>query len=838
MKSIVLILNCLMLVIALVAVLVALAFAPVVQTWIAQALFARQSAVQGSVEAVSAHFGKVEIGGLTLKSDGAGLTVPTLRAELPLMTALLDRRFVVRRLVAKGWTLDLRQAPVVKEAAEKAGSGPEVEGVSEAPVKTEPVSAQDIVRIFRGTLSRWALPCDVSLDGADLEGDVVLPLQTGSAPTRMHVIIKGGGMAAGREGAFTFDAACDFMDPAFSEIALTGRGGLAIAMKSPRTFSRVEVKGDFSAGGGPFPNGLTFSADATDALGADGETFSVDLSREGQHLATILARLPGGADQFSGTWKFDLQDSDVALFTLGRPLPHFTATGEGRFDSDIALTRVHALGRLSASISNPGALGAGMSNLGVLGPWIERLGAVAVTAGFDEGYRSGQSIRVEHRMRPWPEPDRLLQSLQPFEVDEHTGELKPANPADAWMQVSIRGFPLEWLSGLTGGFALSGGDAAGEFIVRTDKGGFDVRSKTPVTAAGVSLQRASKTFGRKLDVSLSLIADYNSQEWHFQAAPLTVASEGSRLATVVARASRPAGSDEPVVVSGTWNVDLQILAAKAVVPDLGWISGRSASGDFSAKVGTSIVLDGKLIVLGYDERHSVSAGVHVEADADGRILFLGPVKVASGPGESDLSTEGTWIPGGAENRFYLKLSGKDVFIEHLRLIADSLAAAGGVPKTASAGAKSPAGIRDRVPFWGDWAGRVLVAFDRVKAGEYVFKEVGGALEVAHGSVHLEGGGGALADQRFTNVEGLFCSMPPLNCPTISRRRPPSIESTWSLSFPAADYRGNPPVEGSFSMAATLIGNGIKSGGSFRPYEGRVPADQHGRDCAVPKDRRG
>ena len=787
------------LVLALAAVLVALAFAPVVQTWVAQAILAREPALHGSLGSLSARFGRLEVSELQLKIDGAVLTLPLLEAELPLTTALWDRKLPVRRLVAKGWTLDLRQIPAPNGAGEPAGSTPVAEGGTAAPAPAEAVSAQDVARIFRGTLSRWALPCDVSLEGADLEGDVVVAAPVGSAPARVHVIIKGGGMAAGRDGDFAVDASTEILDSELSVVAIASHGHLIVAMKSPRTFSRVEVKGDFSAEGGPFPNGLAFFADAAAAVGVGEESYSVDLSRGSQHLATIFARWPENTNQLAGTWKIDLQDSDVALFTLDRPLPRFTATGEGQFDTDVAFTRAHALGHLSA----------GMSNLSVLAPSLERLGAVTVDTSFDVAW-SGRSIRVDRLSASLSGtgPAAVVQSLQPFEVDVPAGDLKPLDPAGDWMEIAVRGFPLSWLSSPADQFALSGGDATGEFIIRTDKGGFAMRSKSPLTAAGVSVQRANKTFGPKLDLSVSLLADYGSQGWHCQAAPLMVSSGGSRLATIDAKASQPGGPDQPIAIAGTWNADLPALASKTLVPDFSWISGRSASGDFSATVGTSLVLDGKLAVVGQDEHDSLTASAHVEVDGDGRISFLAPVKIAFGPGVSNLSAEGTLIRDAAVTGLYVKLTGKDVVLEHLRLIAASLAAAGGVPLAATAGPETQAKIRDRLPFWGDWEGRVALAFDRVNDGDRVFSKIGGVFKVDHGSVRLEEGQGEFSGQRFTNVKGALVFNDVAEFP-YDLKATASLEKVDAATlFPAPNSGGYPAIEGQYSIACTLSGNGI------------------------------
>jgi hypothetical protein len=376
------------------------------------------------------------------------------------------------------------------------------------------------------------------------------------------------------------------------------------------------------------------------------------------------------------------------------------------------------------------------------------------------------------------------------------------------MEGSIQGFPLAWLSGLTDGFTFAGGDATGEFVVRAANGGIALRPKTPLTAAGVAVERAGRTVGRKLDLSLSLLAAYGPQGWQIQAAPLQVGSGGCRLAELDIKASRPAGPDQPIAIGGTWNADLQAPAFKEAVPDLSWFGGRSASGDFSATVGTSTEWDGKLAVVGRDERRSISASMHAAVDEGGRISFLAPVKVAFGPRVSDVSVEGTLIRDEAKTYVYLKLNGKEVVLEHLRLLTGVVAAAGGLPLAEVAGSATLARVRDRIPFWGDWAGRVTVAFDRLKAEDMTFEGVGGAFQVDPHSVHIEEGRGAFAGHHFANVAASLSF-------DVAAESPYSLRATVSLDpieaatyFPASHPEGSPFIEGRFSVAGTLVGNGI------------------------------
>jgi hypothetical protein len=543
---------------------------------------------------------------------------------------------------------------------------------------------------------------------------------------------------------------------------------------------------------------VELSADVAAALGTGEETYSLDVSRGDRHLATVTARFPEAASRLAGTWALDLQDSDVAPIARGRPLPRISAAGNGQFDADVQFVTVHAVGRLSAT----------MGQLDVLAPFLKRFGPGTFDSSFD-AVQSGKSLRVAHldMSLTGAGSAAVAQALQPFEVDETNGNLEATDPADDWMNISIRGFPLGWLAGITDGFALSGGDAAGEFTVRTEKGKFAVRSKAPLTANGVAVERAGRTVGRKLDLSLSLLADYGPEGWQVQAAPLKISSSGGRLAELEIRASRPAGPDQPMAFGGTWRADLLAPAFRDAIPDLGWIGGRTASGDFSATMGISTEFDGKVAVIGRDERRSITASVHGAADGGGRISFLAPVKVALGPNASDVSIDGTLIRDAAETQVYLKLNGKEVVLEHLRLLAGAVAAAGGLPLAGLAGPETPARVRDQIPFWGDWAGRITFEFDRLNSGDAAFDHAGGTFQVAHRSIHLEGGRGALASHHFADLDGSISF-------DAAAEFPYSLKATASLDpvevapfFPTAPG-GSPPIEGRFSIAGTLMGTGI------------------------------
>ncbi len=789
MKFIRLFLACLVVALVLVAVLVLAAIAPATQTWYARMKLSSRPGLKGSLESLSAGFGEVDVEGLRMEVAGAVLTLPSLQAKLPLTVAVLRRRAEVGSLVARGWTLDLSRAP------ERA----------DAPVDLADAGAvsAEAARAFLGVLSRLRLPFDGSMDGVELEGDVVLARPPGTSAVQVHLTITGGGMASGKDGAFDVDALATVPGSAFNAVDAHGR--VVVAMDSPRTFNRLEIKAAVSGLGGSRQSDVTLAGVATAARGAGVETYTVELARGSRNLAAVTGRFSLAARRVTGTWNVDLVESDMAPFALGRTLPSISAKGHGDFDADAAFARVHALGSITAAASRLGALAAPL----------ERLGAVTLETRFDLA-RSGRSIRFDQLdiALAGDRPAASVRSLQPFELDERTGSVKVADPAGDWLGVSIRGLPLAWLSGLAEGLTVTGGDATGEFAIAASNGGFALRPKTPLAAAGVSVQSAGRVIGRGLDLSLSLAADYAPKGWQVQWEPLTIDGAGRRLAATEGKASRPAGADEPIGVAGTWTADLEALASQAAIPALAWSAARSASGDFSASVGTSKEVEGKVAVLGRDPGHSLVASVHADIDSDDVVTFAMPIKIAFGSSVSELSAEGTWSGEKAGNWVDAKLTGGDVSLEQLRVLAAPIAAAGGValPKTMASGADprtAPEVARDRIPFWGDWSGHVTVAFDRVRTGDDGLSFVGGSFDVDRGSIHLKSGRGGLGRHVLTGVEGSISFDAAADFPYILKATAPVVNDIDAAPLFAAQVHGDDPIfEGHFSLATSLSGKGI------------------------------
>ena len=312
---------------------------PRVQTWAARRVLATHPEIGATLGSVSAGLGRVEIKNLRVEAHGAVLTLPAIEADLPLVSAGLWHRVTVTRLVAKGWTLDLTKAARVGQSLDQPRLRAALAAVDfsllSAARAAEP-SGATAAQIFQGVFAQLALPVDLSLDGVDLEGEVILPAARGHA----RLSFTGGGLGAGREGRFELVATAALTSTTVS--TLETHAAFTAAMDGSRNFTRLGVTADATASGLQFPRGVKLSTSATATRSASGEDYALALATPDKQLVAVRASFPLTARKLTGTWKVDVRDADLAPFTLGRVLPPFIAAGEGQFDSDAALTEMHA----------------------------------------------------------------------------------------------------------------------------------------------------------------------------------------------------------------------------------------------------------------------------------------------------------------------------------------------------------------------------------------------------------------------------------------------------------------------------------------------------------------
>jgi hypothetical protein len=829
------------------------------QTWAVRRVLSSRADARGSVESFAAVPGKVSILGLRLERNGIVLTLPSVEADLPIVRAKLWHRVAIRRLVARGWVLDLTKAPAGAAAGNaarvlnpaEAARGPlaGAEGAGPAPQADPaglPSRAEQAAMAFRGIFADLRLPFDLSLDDVELEGDVMMrnPNAGASAPLTVHVIFYGGGLATGREGRFTFNATAARAASADEPVnAMTVSGTLGATMDTPRSFTRAAVHIRAAARGLKLPNGVRLSADFSGSKGPFGETYALSLTGETKELATMAAGFSSNTGKVSGTWKLDIRDDDLEPFAFGRPLPLFDLVGSGRFDSDASLYQTQVSGSLNATADR----------LAAVGPEFSAIGAVKLAADFDIT-RRGSLYRFDHLRAALSgaQPVLTIQGLQAFAFNAGTGELQVADATRDLVGVTLQGVPLDWARPFLPGVELAGSPVRGEIVALAGGGGLALRTRSPLEFAWLSVARNGRPLVSDIELQLEFAMDYTPQGWQIEVsrcAGVGPATGGGVqvggppdlrpfLFTLSGKCGRLAGAKQPIKLAGRLDAQLPAILAQPGIAsmlrpgaDSALASGKLAC-DFSANLAEQRMVETRLSVSNLVLVGPIGAGVagadagqeglvpvaditsnaRFDIGADGRAAVTMPLLFQKGGVKSDATLTGTVFL----DRGTVVVEGD---VASANIACDQLAplvALFGTGKAAPAGAQgnSQAAIApkhepapDAAPAWAGFGGQLKVSLARLEHADTILSGVSGTLRAEASSLQVDGFRVGFADGGEARVNGSLTFAP-------RTARPYSLRADLAIDdlnaaevFRTVNSDSPPTVEGKFDLAAHVLGDG-------------------------------
>ena len=557
---------CFLIAIGALALLAGLAFQPEVQSWALRRYLAARPQWRISAEGISANLNRVRVRNLRIERDGVVLSAPLVTAELHPLALLFGRPVSIRRLTARDWTLDLTRITRRRTGGPAAAiaTRPRSEASIVASARAGPVGpAPPVDEVFRGLFRRLTLPEGLRLDGLEGEGNLLLPPPSGRAGTalRAHARFGGGGLKPGGVGHFTFEVAQDF-PPGAAPVNSVGASGTAEAtLDLAGAFTRLAVRINAAARGEEFPGEVRLSADLGAARGAFGETYTLTLVRDGKKLASSSAQFQNNAPGIDGDWKFNLADSDLSPFALGRTLPVFAVVGQGRFDTDETLELGHVSGELDAMLDR----------LGVVWPKLEGVGTVRLKANFDLTHHRGL-LRVDQLQASLDgaKPILSVRALQAFAFNARSGELQVADSARDLLSIAIQAVPIDWAQPFIPDLIVSGGPIHGDFVASARRGRLAFHSKAPLAMTGVSIARGGRLLLHDLGLSVGISADYTPQGWQSDLRG-EVADAGVRgpspLLSVSAKIGRLTGAGQPVKITGQFEERFAGLRRPARISD-------------------------------------------------------------------------------------------------------------------------------------------------------------------------------------------------------------------------------------------------------------------------------
>ncbi len=760
----------------LMVIAVALAFTPGVQTWAARKFAPAGPELTVDIGRVNAGLSQSRLENVRVVQPGLVLTLPLVEIDVGVLDAA-GGKVEIKRLVAKGWILDLSSPAAVSPTA---------------PGKTPEAAADEA---FDGLFKLLELPFDLMVDGVDLIGEVLLP--AGNA----QVALSGGGVAAGQDGRFTLTTNLKTTDGS----ALVVNGVLATRMNTPRTFERIEFTANATATGPQVPKGAALDFAASAIREGQSENYLLTLRSGQRHLFNATMTLPQGDAPLAGSWKLDATHADAAPFTLGMALPEFAAKGQGTFEADRAFSQIKTAGTLDATADK----------LAALQPEFAALGRLAFSAAFNVATQ-GDIVRLNtfDARVAGAKPVANVTALQAVEFNTATGELTAADPAAELLRITLDGVPLAWAAPFLGDLVLTGDDVRGAFTASARDNGFTLRPAAPITLGNLSVTQAGELLLQALNVTLSAQADYTPKGWTADVTDLSARSGGATLVTLTAKAAQLAGEKQPLTASGKFEANIPALLGQPVAGGGASLQQGVARGDFTAAIADTqqanvTVQLADLVAADASPLPSVALQASINVDAAGRIDAKIPMIVSQRKRRSDIRLDAVLTPSGKATHIVGSLTGDTVHLSDLMALSavSPTAPEAEAPQTppAKKPGEKPAPTE---PLWAGVTGEIKIDFKRLIYEKDIETSLRGVVKITPDTLRLETMKGALKTGGTLDAKGGLMF-------EAKKKQPYALKADLALVgvepapiFRALAPKEQPPVEGKFDITTQLSGRAI------------------------------
>jgi len=806
------ILWCVAVVAALLVLVLALAFNASVQTWAARRALAGQPGLKSELERVSAGMKRTELTNIAISKPGFDLKLPSLVIDMPLMPAA-SKKIAVKRLVARGWTIDLSVPEVVKKSITTTSSSTQTPAQPPGPAAAQPF-------VFEGVLKLLNLPVDFSLDEIDVAGDVTFTTRPGQPKAHATVVFSGGKLGVGSDGVFKYTSKITLPDPDAPVRELMVDSLITVRMATPRTLQKVSIITDVKALGPKFPNGASLHAELVLNSTPSGESYLVvvqtPLADAWKNLFSLDASYPAGANTLTGKWKIDVATSDLAPFTLGLLLPIFAASGEGSFEADRTFAMIHAAGRVDNTLEQ----------LSVFRPELAAIGKIRTQIDFDLT-KKGDLLRVERLSAAvsGAKPIVSVQALQKFDYDVSTPTptLKVADPAAELLRLTLHGLPLAWVQPFLKDITLTGDDVRGEFFASARNGGFAIRPSAPVTVNNLNICQAGKPLVHALDVAVKLAADSTQQGWQADISEVTIRSGAATLLNASLKAGQPADANQLISAAGNLEANLPaILAQPAATQYAGLLSQGTLKADFSAKIGATQQLSATLVVTDLvspkvEKLPQLQAGLRLDLQPGGHIEARIPLVLDAAGRKSDVEIAAL-IKTTPSLDIEADVVSNAIYVQDLQSLQTLAASLPAEQKPASSAKSNGNGkstkaepapgantAADKTPFWSACTGQLKLALKEVVYSPDLKTSITGLLKIEAGAIKLEAIKAILVPGGEATLNGRMTFNPATPEPYAFEGETKVNSFDPAPFFRVANPQKEPTVEGKFDIDGHISG---------------------------------
>jgi hypothetical protein len=769
---------------------VGLLFVPAVQTFVVQRALASQSQVKAQVDAVAVTLGGANLRGLRFEQPGLLVTAPSLEADVPLH-GLASRKIELTLLVAHDVAI------VIDPSASAADALANPRLTAATPAQTSP---------FAGLLKALALPASLRAGGVDIAGTIRV---LGAQPIEAAFTLKGGGIAAGSEGAFTLT-----LNASAKQGKLVSELLLRPALGADGQLTALSAVLNATAESASLATPAKLQTELAITRAGEGETYRLRIATDAAPLVELTSSWAPGATQTPGRWLLAFTDADLRPFLLGTALPTFSAKGEGELSAASA-ERFRIGGQLAVAADAPS------------------LGPVNADLRFALEMNAGQP-RIEAlslTVSGATSPVLSVEVRQPFGFDFAAKKIHPSRPDSDLCDVVLLGLPSAWLkSYLPAGLAL-GGPITGAWIVHSEDEGFIAAASAPLLVPGLRMDGPA---GPQWVFDAVRVEGIRTG---FSPAGFTARVERLRLqrngedvvSASVELARKPAAS---LTAKGELRAALVALTAQPALSGAGRLSGGTANLSFDASAGDTLTAKALLNLVGLragsaGELPEVTLNAEVSREADGVLTAKLPITLRNNAASrtSDLELSATLTPKEGGTQISARVFSQNLHVPDLQIFAALAPATPPVaasPPASDNAATKPAAVSAPAanPVWAGYGGELALSLARVVyAPGVVFTKIEGKVALTPDTLSLQGLKAALGDGRLSLGGALNFVRPAgsydLAC-DVSVRDLPSGPLLRALSPTQAV-----PLEGVFSLDATLAGQGSDPAAAAKAAAGEV-----------------
>ncbi|MGH7944538.1 MAG: hypothetical protein ACREF9_05965 [Opitutaceae bacterium] len=533
-------------IVVLLAVVLALALVPSVQTWAVRKAVAGQSGTDIQVSRVAAGFSGADVTDLRYAKDGIVITAKGVSARYSAWDYITSQRINADSVAIDDLVVDLRNAKpaaatvpagTTPSTSTTPDSSPHPSGTSaprtaDAPEKKEP---------FQGLLTEARLPFDVRIANLTAKGRALLPDNQ-----IVTFDLKGTGIENGQRGKLEWTI--DFADSTAGAAlrALRVNGTAALHITNDRRIDSIEVE-TIAAAMGPKLSAeqIKLSARAEKPAATGDETYAASVSLvKGSALEPIVktnAKYLSASREIAGAWDVALRSDQFAGLLADLGLPELAANGAGKFSFKPDTNAVAASGELEARTAQ----------LQKISPALAAVGAVQLKTTFDGGMADNVARLDKLNLEVAGADGRKfaqISSLQKIDYQLTEKRVMLADPKAELARISLQALPLAWAQAFVKTMQIESGDLSMVLAVEAEPDGSRVRARSvePLAIRTVTIREGDKLLADRVTLTTRPSVDYSATKLSAQLAELTItmpagdALSGSLSAEVANHSTNPA----------------------------------------------------------------------------------------------------------------------------------------------------------------------------------------------------------------------------------------------------------------------------------------------------------